>query len=229
MSGHSGWDVDDVRLQTDPGIPIAQEELRASTEASVVLSSLARAAVRSFAESCTLELSEGVEPVLRVTYPANDSPSPGPAGLVPARADERRVVVTPFDLPAASGYPACTGVLVFAWATGAPDDARAVVARLLVEAALAVIRYERLAEAADEAQRRSSQLAADALARRSIGEAVGLVRATRQLDGSAALGLIRAASRSSGRDLYEVAVEVVHAGGLMITPSERVGVRDGHG
>lgn len=221
MSTHGEPAVDGARTGTASRVPLAEHELRRSTEPFVVLSSLARASVPSFSDICALELSEGLEPVVRASYPADtDSlaawpPGPGDPLL---GAGDGRVVAASFELPAAFGHASCAGVVVFAWTTGAPDGCRKVLTRMLIDSALAVIRHERLAEAVSDAELRSARLAGDVLTSKSIGEAIGLVRATHQVGASSALGLLKAASRSRDRDLYEVALEVVHAGALSSSP-----------
>lgn len=55
--------------QAVPELGLAMRDLRASAEPTVVLSSLARNCVPSFSDGCAVELSEGVEPTFRVSYP----------------------------------------------------------------------------------------------------------------------------------------------------------------
>jgi ANTAR domain len=204
----------------DPGaLSLALHTLRRSAEPAVVLSGLARLCVPCFSDGCSVELSEGLDPVFKVSFP-----SPGEdrcprseswhGGDIPTGA----TVVTAFDMPSADGCPSFSGHIVHSWtrqplAAGAP-----VIARLLVDHALTVIRHERLAERALAAEERSALLAREAMAGQSIGEAVGIVMATRHLDRTAALDLLKDASRQSGCSLHEVSAHLVR--GLTRTPAE---------
>src|ERR1700729_3022927 len=86
------------------------------------------------------------------------------------------------------------------WARPPVAAGGAVIARLLVTHALAVIGYERLADRARAAEERSALalVARQAMAGQSIGEAVGLVMGSRRLGRTAALDLLRDPSRQSG-------------------------------
>jgi hypothetical protein len=195
----------------DPGVlPLALHDLRRSAEPAVVLSSLARLCVPCFSDGCAVELSEGLDPVFTVSFP--------PPGEDLGACDELwhgsdrpagTTVVTAFDLPSADGYPCFSGHVTHRWTLPPVAAGGAVIARLLVDYALAVIRYERLAERARAAEERSALLAREAMAGQSIGEAIGLVMASRRLSKMAALDLLKDASRQSGRSLHEVSAHVV--------------------
>jgi hypothetical protein len=198
-------------------------DLRRSAEPAVVLSSLARTCVPSFSDGCAVELSEGLDPVFRVSYPLpGDDPAPegnaSGGNRSPAGPITDKVVTTSFQMPSAFGRPSFAGHVIHSWKLRIPAASGALIARLLVDEALAVVRYERLAEAAAEAETRSAQLALEAMTGRAIGEATGIVMATRHLAKTAAADLLKAASRQSGRTLHEVALEVVHAGALVHGP-----------
>jgi hypothetical protein len=206
------------------GLPFAPGELRRSTDPAVVLSSLARACVPTFCDECTLELSEGLEPIFRVSYPIpGDDPADEPSS--PSRRQPRapdaypdgaagHLVATPFQAPSAFGQSSFAGIMLHRWHARVPTPSDAVVARLLVDRALAVIQHERLAGVAAESQARAAQLAAEAMTGRTIGEATGIVMATRHVSRSVALDLLRANGSQAGRTLHEVALGVVRAGRL---------------
>ena len=82
---------------------------------------------------------------------------------------------------------------------------------MLVDHALEIVRYERLAEIARAAEDRSARLAREAMANLAIGEAIGIEMATRHLSRTAAIELLKDASRQSGRSLHEISVDVVRA------------------
>jgi hypothetical protein len=208
-----------------PEVPLAVRDLRRSAEPAVVLSSLARSSVPSFSDGCHVELSEGLEPMFRVSYPlAGDESAPeGHASYdddsQPAWA-AHNVVTTSFEIPSTFGRPSSAGLMIHSWNARIPTASEAIIARLLVDEALALVRHERLAEVAAQADRRSAQLAVETITARTIGEATGIVMATRHLTNSAAVDLLKVASRHSGRTLRDLAYEVVHAGGLTYGPNE---------
>ena len=193
---------------------IALADLRRSAEPVVVLSSLARLSVASFSDGCIVEVSEGLEPLFRVAYPLDDD-EPGtrnaatPVGVPQARRSPGRIVTTPFTLASEFGRPACAGRVIHSWRLAAPGDCEALIARLLVDHALAMVRYERLAEAAAEADARSARSALEALTARAIGQATGLLMASENLSEAAASRVLQSLSRESERSLGEIALEVV--------------------
>jgi hypothetical protein len=208
-----------------PQLHLAMRELRRSVEPDVVLSSLARACVPSFSDGCVVELSVGVEPLFEMCYPASDEDTAHDAvscGDDDARAAQsgRQVVTTPFAMSSAFGRPACAGLVVHTWRGRVPTASDGIIAGLLVDEALSVLRYERLAEAAAAADRRSAELAIATITAKTIGEATGIVMATRHVIHSAAVDLLNAASRQSRRALHDVAREVIGAGALTHLPGE---------
>jgi ANTAR domain len=192
-------------------------DLRRSAEPAVVLSSLARLSVPSFSQRCTVELSEGLDPVFTVSYPlsapdtmpeARPPDDQAPPGAGPAG----EAVITSFRMPSAVGQPSFAGYLIHTWTLRAPAPGDAMIARLLVDHALEVVRYERLAETAAAAESRSAQLALDAMTARVIGEATGIIMAALQLSEAAAVSQLKAAGHRSGHTLHDVAREVVRTG-----------------
>lgn len=202
-----------------PELALALRGLRRSAEPAVVLSSLARSCVPSFSDSCVIELSEGLDPVFHVSYPlpGDDSTSQGNLSLdkePPAQEAARKVVTTSFEMQSAFGRPSFAGHVIHSWKLRIPAASDAIIARLLVDEALTVVRYQRLAEVAAEAETRSAQLALEAMTGKTIGEATGIIMATRHLTKTAAVHLLKVASRQSGRSLHDVALEVVHGGAV---------------
>lgn len=207
-------------------------QLRRSAEPAVVLSSLARLCVPAFSDRCMVELSEGRQPVFRAWYPPQEDPPGhesadrqqecGGAGLT--------VISTTFDVPASFGFPAFAGRLVHGWAARSAGATDVVIARLLIDTAVEVVRSERLANAAADADARSAQVAIESMTSRAIGEAIGILMVTRQLPEPAAVQVLRSMGRQAGRTLHEVALEVVlsqgwHPGLARGTASRQSGVR----
>jgi len=188
----------------------ALRDLRRSAEPAVVLSSLARLCVPGFSDECAVELSEGLDPVFTVSFPpSGEDPAPDEEWWGGGDPPPGTTVITPFEMPSADGRPSFSGHVMHGWARPPVAAGGAVIARLLVDHALAVIGYERLADRARAAEERSARVARQAMAGQSIGEAVGLVMGSRHLGRTAALDLLRDASRQSGGSLHEICAHVV--------------------
>jgi hypothetical protein len=195
---------------------IALADLRRSAEPVVVLSSLARLSVASFSDGCVVEISEGVEPLFRVEFPLEDDEPATRHGAAPgsgllARLSPGRIVTTPFTLAREFGRPACAGRVIHRWRITAPGACETLIARLAVDHALAVVGYERLAQAAAEADARSARSSLEALTAHAIGQATGLLMASENLSEAAAARVLQSLSRESGRPLGEIALEVVRS------------------
>ena len=190
-----------------------------SDEPSVVLSSLARSSNPSFSDACALELSEGTAPPFRVCFPltgedellASASSGQAAAGAPPVAM---KSIITTFQAGSGDGYPSFAGIVVHSWAEREPSEDDAIMARLLVDRALAIVRHERLAQAAARADSRAAKLAIDLITSRIEGEATGILMARHQITRSEAASLLRRASRTHQRGLHEIAVGVVRAGDL---------------
>jgi ANTAR domain len=181
-----------------------------SDEPAVVLSSLARCSTPSFSDGCAIELSEGTAALFRVSFPIpGDAHTCAGAGQVGSRT-----IVTAFEPPPRHGYPAFGGMALHTWTEREPGQDDAIIARLLVEHALAIIEQERLARSAARADERAAGLAIGLITSRTVGEAIGLLMASGQTTREDAAGLLRRMSRASGRDLHEVAADVVRRASL---------------
>lgn len=205
-------------FEREPGLlRLAFHDLRRSVEPTVVLSSLARLSVPCFSDRCALELSEGLDPVFKVSfslpgedplrrneYSRDDEP---PTGV----AETGVAVITAFDMASGQGHPSFSGNVIHSWTLRVPTAQDAVIAQLLLDHALEVVRYERLAEMTQAAEDRSARLAREAMANRSIGEAIGIEMVAGRLSRTAAIELLKDASRQSGRSLHEISVDVVRA------------------
>jgi ANTAR domain len=190
-----------------------------SDEPAVVLSSLARSSNPSFSDACAIELSEGTAAPFRVCFPmTGEGEFLASARPVPAAADAPPVVmnsiITTFQAGSGYGYPSFAGIVVHSWAERDPTEDDAIMARLLVDRALAVVQHERLAQAAARTDRRAAKLAIDLITSRIEGEATGILMAKHQITQAKAASLLRQASQTRQRDLHEIAVGVVRAGDL---------------
>jgi hypothetical protein len=135
-----------------------------SDEPAVVLSSLARASNPAFSDACALELSEGTDALFLVRFPLADED----AAIAATRGAQnpRHSVATPFQAPSAHGFASFAGVVTHSWAAGDPTEDDAIIARLLVGHALAVLRRERMAQALGRAEDRAAKLAIELITSR---------------------------------------------------------------
>jgi hypothetical protein len=190
-----------------------------SDEPAVVLSSLARVSHPAFSDACAVELSEGTDALFQVSFPLPDeAASPAGLGSVPAEAGAPpaagKTVTTAFRAASGDGYPSFAGVVVHSWIDHDPTDEDAIIARLLVDRALAIVRHERLAQSAARAEDRAAQLAIELVTSRVEGEAIGILMAQHQATEDEAVSLLRQASWTGQRKLHETAADVVHAAGF---------------
>jgi ANTAR domain len=180
-----------------------------SDEPAVVLSSLARSANPSFSDACAVELSEGTDAVFRVSFPIPDETAS--TGALPAAV---KTVTTAFQAGSSHGYPAFAGVVVYSWVEHDPTDDDAIIARLLVDLALATVQNERTVQSAARAEDRAAKLAIDLITSRVEGEAIGILMTKRQVTEEEAVGLLRRMSWTSQRELPEAAADVVRTADL---------------
>jgi hypothetical protein len=146
----------------------AMRGIRPSDEPAVVLSSLARSSNPSFSDACAVELSEGTQPHFRVRFPM-----PGEDAPVCADASApllmRNTIITTFQAGSGHGYASFAGVVVHSWAEREPTEDDAIIARLLVDLALAIVQRERFAQKAARADDRAAKLALELITGRVEG------------------------------------------------------------
>jgi ANTAR domain len=206
------------RVRSLEGVAQAMHGLVGSPEPAVVLSSLARSSNPAFSDVCSVELSEGVEGLFQVTFPmADEQTFPASSRLLPATGGALAVtgntVCTPFQAASAAGYPAFAGVVLHSWAVHAPTEDDAIIAWLLVDRALTIVRQERLAESAAQADDRAAKLAHELITSRVVGEATGILMTKYNATREEALSLLRRATRWNQHTLHEVDADLVHARG----------------
>jgi hypothetical protein len=187
-----------------------------SDEPAVVLSSLARNSNPCFSDACAVELSDGTGGLFQVSFPMpGDTAFPADAGSGRAGASAVPVagttVTTAFTAPSGYGYPSFAGLVAHTWTGREPGEDDAIIARLLVDHALAIIWQERLAASAARADDRAAKLAIDLITSRAEGEATGILMAEHQATRQEAARLLRRMSQASQRELHAVAISVVHA------------------
>jgi hypothetical protein len=187
-----------------------------SDEPAVVLSSLARCSNRAFSDACSLQLSVGVDELFEVSFAVYDRADAGGSESAQAGASSPgsagRAITTDFNGASGYGYPSFAGVVVHSWMGRDPAEGDRVIARLLVDRALAIVQMERLAQSAALAEERATKLALDLITSRTEGEALGVLMAQHQATRTEAIRLLRRMSRASDRQLREVAADVVRSG-----------------
>jgi hypothetical protein len=191
-----------------------------SDEPAVVLSSLARVSNPAFSDACAVELSAGTEALFQVSFPMPDEAAP-PRPCAPTAAS--RTVTTAFAAGSGHGYPAFAGVVVHSWIGRDPTEEDAIIARLLVDRALAIVQHERLAQSAARADDRAAKLAIELITSRVEGEAIGILMAKHQATEEEAVGLLRQVSWARQRELHQAAADVVRTGDLQRLPASGAG------
>jgi hypothetical protein len=86
-----------------------------------------------------------------------------------------KTVTTKFHAESGHGYPSFAGIVVHSWATRDPTEDDAIIARLLVNHALAIMHRPRLAQAVARADSRAAKLAIDLITSRIESEAAGIL------------------------------------------------------
>ena len=205
-----------------PDVAEAVRGLVASPEPAVVLSSLARSSNPVFSDACSVELSEGIDDLFRVTFPMADDEiafRPAAAGALAASGN---MVCAPFEAASAAGYPAFAGVVLYSWAAHVPTEDDAIIAWLLVDRALAIVHSERLAESAARADDRAAKLAHELITSRVVGEASGILMMQHHATREEALSLLRRAAHSNQRQPHEVAADLVRTRSIQPPQARRI-------
>jgi hypothetical protein len=201
-------------------LTVVLDQVVMSAEPAVTFSSLAGSCVPALADACVINLRDDLGAAFQMRQPfplrcANDSAKPGPDA-----GHSVTVVIRDEDCGGEPGYNAD---VTFQWQI-APDDAGAdgaagVIAELLTERAVHLIRQERLSAALLREIDRSVHLT-DALAStRLIGQALGILMCTYKLTSEQAFDLLRGVSQHTHRKLRDIAADVNLTGALIVTPA----------
>jgi ANTAR domain-containing protein len=172
------------------------DQLVASAEPAVTLDSLAHACVPAFADEC----------LVTVVDEQHSPPQPAHAGGCGITIDVR-------EEPCA-GAPGYAAEISYRWHSERVDSADRVIARLLTEQAVAVIRQQRLSMALAQESDKSHHLAQALATNRHIGQAIGILMATYKLTAEESFDLLRGVSQHSHRKLRDIADEVSQTGTL---------------
>jgi hypothetical protein len=202
----------DVPTAGGPALIRSLGRLRGSDDPVVAFAGLPRSCVPGFADGCQVELSDGTEPLFRVTHPAGAAGGPEPSAAHPVAADQ--MLLSPFQVASRTGYPSYAGVVTHWWTGRTPSGADAVIADLMVRHVIALVDHERLMAAVARAEDRAASLALEAISGRTINLATGIVMHQNGLAPDEAEHLLRQSARTAGRDLARVAAGVVRGGAL---------------
>jgi hypothetical protein len=193
----------------------AVRHLVASTEPAVVLTSLAAVCASAIADECWATILEvgATEPITIAMPPgADEYPTPATRTVPLAGADQ---LTLRFSESGWEHYPEFSGTMTWRWHDrDRPTRSDKVIAQLLLDRAIELVRAQRL-EAALAAERNMSANLQVALAsNREIGQAIGILMSTYKLTSQQGFDLLRLASQHTHRKLRDVALEVCETGML---------------
>ena len=182
--------------------------LRGSDDPVVTFVGLPRVCVPEFADGCQVELSDGAEPLFRVTS------ADGLEGTAARPVGPDQVLLTPFQVASRTGYPSYAGVVTQWWSGRTPSESDAVIADLMVKHLIALVDHERLMSAVARAENQGASLALEAISGRTINLAIGIVMHQNGLAPDDAEDLLRQSARTAEIDLAQMAASVVRSGTL---------------
>jgi hypothetical protein len=186
--------------------------LRGSDDPVVTFAGLPRACVPEFADGCQVELSDGAEPLFRVTHPVSSADGPDRTAAHPVGPDQ--MLLTPFRAVSRIGYPSYAGVVTHWWTSRVPSESDTAIADLMVKHLIALVDHERLMAAVARAEDQAARLALEAISGRTITLAIGIIMHQNGLQAGDAEDLLRQSARAAGRGLAQLAASVVRSGAL---------------
>jgi ANTAR domain len=181
--------------------------LRRCDDPVVTFAGLLRACVPEFADGCQVELSDGAQPLFRVTHPVSSADGPGRTADHPVGPDQ--MLLTPFRVASRTGYPSYAGVVTHWWTSRTPSESDAAIADLMVKHLIALVDHERLMAAVARAEDQAASLALEAISGRTINLAIGILMHQNGLLPDDADDLLRQSARTTGRGLAQMAASVV--------------------
>lgn len=191
----------------------ALDQLEASSEPAVVFSSLAAILVPAFASTCTITVAEP-QASYQICQPTPAGSTAGEARSEAAISKNTLAVSVRDQL--ARRQDGFSAVITLGWDDGErPTRSDAVIAQLLADRALHVIRHQRLSEEAAHLR-----VALDS--NREIGKALGILMLTYKLTSQQAFDLLRGVSQHTHRKLRDVAVDVTETGTLDIPAAAKI-------
>jgi len=212
--------------ESGPGLePIlrALDGLVASAEPAVVFTSVTRLCVPLLCDAATATLMTADQQAYQTAWPWNDV-DPQDCALVAEAMAGRQVVshnavLTPIAGLSTEGLLDYQGVLALNFRTSSPGPSHGVLARLVVERAVAVIERERLIDIVTAQQVQADHLRIALTTNRRIGTAIGILMAGRKLTVDQAFDVLREASQHGHRKLHDIAGEVIDTGTIEVPPA----------
>jgi ANTAR domain len=204
--------LDDVPAACRVAVIGSLGRLRGSDDPVVTFAGLPMACVPAFADGCQVELSDGAQPLSRVTHPASSADGPQPDT---AAADQ--MLLTPFRVVSRTGYPSYGGVITHWWTGRAPTDSDAAIADLMVKHLIALVDRERLMMAVARAEDRAASLALQAISGRTVDLATGIVMHQYGLAAGDAEDLLRRSARAARQSVPQLAAAIARAGSLAVS------------
>lgn len=215
---HSTLDSDQDQAATASLIAVLSR-LAPSAEPAAVFSNLADLCVPAFCDACTVDLLEDDHEACRISSPpATDLNLARKVTDLSHRG--RSSTSTPFQCEPHDTGRRYRGLVVHIWQTQNRPAADAVVARLLVDRAVAAITVQRFADAARQAEDQATNLRTALLNSRQIGAAIGIIMAAHKVTESTAFDMLRTVSQHDHRKLREVATDVLQTGWLEQSQSD---------
>jgi hypothetical protein len=196
--------------------------LATSAEPAVVLTSLAALCVPTFSAECCIAVAEDGQDGYWICHPGREPSQQSTLILQRWLADTDPIepqigmnsLTTRITAPSTFGEPGYRGVLVHRWLRYQPTAADGLLAQIMVDRVLDSVRQERLVRQLQQHRLQVENLQLALAHSREIGAAMGILMATRQVDGSAAFELLRLASQRRQHKLRDIAAEVVLTGAL---------------
>jgi hypothetical protein len=197
------------------GLLSAMPGLVPAAEPAIVLASLATVCVPAVADQCVITVIDGPTRY-EIRQPARAGEPDRPQT---SRARHAGELSLPFQQEACGTHPAFTGHVSLRWTDHRPGPADAIIAKLLVDRATDAIHRERLKAALATETARADNLEIALASNREIGQALGILTATRKITDDQAFDLLRRISQHTNRKLRDIAADVCLAGRLDIPPN----------
>jgi hypothetical protein len=209
-----------ARWRDPTAVLTAVQQLVASPEPAAVLVSLAALCAPAFADECWGTIvQEGVTLPISTAAPAgalSEPSTPGPWTMPLAGGDQLTLT---FRQSAWEHYSEFSGTMTWRWHDrDRPTSSDRVIAQLLLDRAIDLIRAQRLEAAVAVERDKAAHLQVALVTNREIGQAIGILMSTYKLTSEQGFDLLRMTSQHTHRKLREVAAEVCETGMLELPP-----------
>lgn len=198
----------------------ALQRLVASPEPSVVLASLTDVCAPTMADECWGTILEaGVARPLSMAAPLDAGQPSTPATWTMPLAGGDQFTLS-FAQNAWEQYPEFSGTMSWRWQDrDRPTRSDKVIAQLLLDRAIDVVRTQRLEAAVAFERDKAANLQVALVSNREIAQAIGILMSAHKLTSQQGFDLLRTASQHTHRKLRDVAAEVCDTGMLELPAS----------